>query len=405
NTEQRERIRRIAEERTAHLTEGDLAVLGYDRWITGLEAGVAAHHAGMVPAFKETVEELFAAGLLSAVFATETLALGINMPARTVVLESLTKFTGETHEMMQPGDYTQLTGRAGRRGIDVAGYGVVLHSRYVRFEEVTGIAAAGSHPLISSFRPTYNMAANLIANYDEERAVELLEASFAQFQRHGDSSGAEKRLEEMERRLADERSKAECERGPIAEYAAMVEAGGQKRDGGPAGIFRPGDVIDVPSGPRAGRYAVLKLLGRTDGRPRLLVMGTSGRVSTIGARDVGAGSSRVGTIQLPVPLRPRDRRFREETLRSLRRVPAQPRRRRRDPDTPRHPVAECPDVEEHLRWFRRARRTERRIVQLRDSLRSQGVGLVEEFEAIQALLAEWGYVEGWALTPRGTRLR
>jgi hypothetical protein len=97
----RPEIRRIAEERTAHLTDADLGVLGYDRWIAGLEAGVAAHHAGMVPAFKETVEELFAAGMLGAVFATETLALGINMPARSVVLESLSKFNGETHELMQ----------------------------------------------------------------------------------------------------------------------------------------------------------------------------------------------------------------------------------------------------------------------------------------------------------------
>src|SRR5690606_31818409 len=113
NTEQRERIRRIAEERTAHLTEGDLAVLGYDRWITGLEAGVAAHHAGMVPAFKETVEELFELGLLKVVFATETLALRINMPAKSGVLEPLSKFVGESHQTLRPGDYTPLTRRAG----------------------------------------------------------------------------------------------------------------------------------------------------------------------------------------------------------------------------------------------------------------------------------------------------
>ncbi|MGH8911323.1 MAG: DEAD/DEAH box helicase, partial [Acidimicrobiia bacterium] len=191
DADERAEIRRIAEERTDHLSDADLAVLGYDRWITGLEMGVAAHHAGMVPAFKETVEDLFAAGMLGAVFATETLALGINMPARTVVLESLSKFDGESHEMLQPGDYTQLTGRAGRRGIDDIGYGVVLHSRYVPFANVIEIAAAGSHALRSSFRPTYNMAANLVANYDEKRAIELLQASFAQFQQAADSGDAQ----------------------------------------------------------------------------------------------------------------------------------------------------------------------------------------------------------------------
>ncbi len=404
DTDDRSEIRRVVEKRTAHLSDADLSVLGYDRWVAGLEAGVAAHHAGMVPAFKETVEELFAAGMLGVVFATETLALGINMPARTVVLESLSKFTGESHELMMAGDYTQLTGRAGRRGIDEVGHGVVLHSRFVPFESVTEIAAAGSHPLVSSFRPTYNMAANLVANYDEDQAVELLQASFAQYQRTGDTAQAEKRLTEMETRLAEERELATCELGSVEEYAELLQAEGP-RDGGVAGTLRPGDVIDVPSGSRAGRYAVLKLLARDRGS-RLLVLGTSGRVSTIGRRDVVEGSSRAGRIDLPTPFRPRDRRFRQDALRSLRRVPdpVDSRRRRRTREVV-HPVAGCPDADEHVQALRRARRTERRIHQLRESLRDRGFGLVEEFDAIRSLLTEWGYLDGWDLTPRGVRLR
>ena len=94
----------MAAARTSHLGDRDLGVLGHDPWLAHLEHGVAAHHAGLVPAFKETVEDLFSRGLVRAVFATETLALGINMPAKTVVLESLSKFTGEGHELPQPGD-------------------------------------------------------------------------------------------------------------------------------------------------------------------------------------------------------------------------------------------------------------------------------------------------------------
>ncbi len=138
-----EEIRSVAERQTAHLDSRDLVALDYDEWLHGLEAGIAPHHAGMVPAFKETVEELFARGLVKVVFATETLSLGINMPARTVVLENLSRFTGETHEFLRPGDYTQLTGHAGRRGIDEVGYGVVLHSRYVPFVRVTELARRG----------------------------------------------------------------------------------------------------------------------------------------------------------------------------------------------------------------------------------------------------------------------
>lgn len=180
---ERKEIRSRAEEGTAHIAWSDLRALGYGRWLAALEKGVAAHHAGLVPAFKEVTEQLFCDGLVKLVFATETLALGINMPARTVVLDRLSKFTGEGHELMLPGEFTQLTGRAGRRGIDTVGHGVVLHSPYVPFERIVSIADLGSHPLRSSFRPTYNMVVNLIANYPRRQAERLLEASFAEFQR------------------------------------------------------------------------------------------------------------------------------------------------------------------------------------------------------------------------------
>lgn len=186
---EREEIRARVEEGTAHLRDSDLQALGYGTWLDGLENGVAAHHAGLVPAFKELTEQLFCDGLVKLVFATETLSLGINMPAYTVVLDQLSKFTGEGHELMLPGEFTQLTGRAGRRGIDTVGHGVVLHSRYVPFERVTAIADLGSHPLRSSFRPTYNMVVNLIANYPRRKAEQLLEASFAQYRQRGARSG------------------------------------------------------------------------------------------------------------------------------------------------------------------------------------------------------------------------
>ena len=179
---ERNEIRRRAEEGTRHLEWSDLRTLGHDRWLARLEQGVAAHHAGLVPAFKEVVEQLFCDGLIKVVFATETLALGINMPARTVVLDRLSRFTGESHEMLLPGEFTQLTGRAGRRGIDTVGHGVVLHSPYVPFDRMASIARLGSHPLRSSFRPTYNMLVNLVANYSRPRAERLLAASFAEFQ-------------------------------------------------------------------------------------------------------------------------------------------------------------------------------------------------------------------------------
>ena len=113
----------------------------------GLQRGIAAHHAGLLPTFKEVVEELFAAGLVRAVFATETLALGINMPARTVVIERLDKWNGEAHADLTPGEYTQLTGRAGRRGIDVEGHAVVLWQPGIDPAAVAGLAGTRTYPL------------------------------------------------------------------------------------------------------------------------------------------------------------------------------------------------------------------------------------------------------------------
>ena len=165
---EREAIRTIVDERLRGLTDDDLAVLGYGELLAQLEAGVAPHHAGMVPAFKEAVEQCFVAGLLKVVFATETLAVGVNMPARTVVIEKLTKFTGDHHEMLTAGEYTQLTGRAGRRGIDDVGQAVVLWSPFVAFDQVAELAASRAFHLRSAFRPTYNMAANLVRSYTRE---------------------------------------------------------------------------------------------------------------------------------------------------------------------------------------------------------------------------------------------
>ena len=400
-------IRELTEEGTAHLTDDDLAVLDYDRWAWALEAGVAAHHAGMVPAFKETVEELFKQGLVKVVFATETLALGINMPARSVVIENLSKFDGESHELLQPGDYTQLTGRAGRRGIDVEGFGVVLHSPFVKFRQVTEIASTGAHELKSSFRPTYNMTANLVANYSEERAQELLRASFAAFQREDARTEAGERIEALEHQLAKEEAQASCELGNVEEYLAMVEAAPPShRREGIASLLVPGEVVDINGGARDGRYVVLKRLSSKNGGARYLVLSTSGRVSTIGYRQIPDDSQQVALIDLPKPFRPRDRRFIQDTVRLLRKVP--PGRSDRSPRSHmmiEHPVAECPDAAHHVSALRRARRLRIRLEQQRSMRRSSGFGLVEEFLAIQELLTRLDYLRGWSLTPRGHRLR
>jgi ATP-dependent RNA helicase HelY len=197
--EERTEIRQTALRYTQNIAEEDLEVLGFQEWLTALERGIAAHHAGLLPSFKGAVEDLFQRGLVKAVFATETLALGINMPARTVVLEKLIKFNGEAHVPITPGEYTQLTGRAGRRGIDIEGNAVIQWSPTVDSASAAGLASTRTYPLRSSFSPTYNMAINLIARFGRETARRSLESSFAQFQADRAVVGLTRQIRKMKR--------------------------------------------------------------------------------------------------------------------------------------------------------------------------------------------------------------
>lgn len=218
-SEERLEIRATAQKYTENIAQEDLETLGFHEWISGLERGIAAHHAGLLPSFKSAVEELFQRGLLKAIFATETLALGINMPARTVVLEKLDKWNGEAHVAITPGEYTQLTGRAGRRGIDIEGNAVVQWSPTVDSATAAGLASTRTYPLKSSFSPTYNMAINLISQLGRQRARHSLESSFAQFQADRAVVGLTRQIQKNERAIADFTTNAECHLGDFAEYA------------------------------------------------------------------------------------------------------------------------------------------------------------------------------------------
>src|SRR6478752_5217505 len=225
---ERKEIAEIIDRRTGGLPEEDLQALGFWEWREGLLAGLAAHHAGLVPAFKETVEECFVRGLVKAVFATETLALGINMPARTVVLERLVKWNGEAHVDVTPGEYTQLTGRAGRRGIDVEGHAVVVWAPGVDPATVAGLASTRTFPLKSSFRPSYNMAVNLVSSFGRARARELLGSSFAQFQADRSVVGLARSAARHERDAERFAAEMHSDRGDVGQYAELRRQIGER---------------------------------------------------------------------------------------------------------------------------------------------------------------------------------
>ena len=428
--EERRQIRAIAEEHVEALSDEDLQVLDFAGWVSGLEAGYAAHHAGMVPPFKEAVEACFAAGLVKAVFATETLSLGINMPARTVVIEKLTKFSGERHEFLTPGEYTQLTGRAGRRGIDDTGYAVVLWSPFVPFDQVAGLAGARTYALTSSFRPTYNMAANLVRRYPPDVAHHLLNLSFAQFRADSDVVRLETQLERSTTALEDARRAARCDRGDSEEYRRLIRASeesARQRPSMTADVIaalervRPGDVLVVPGGRQGGRVAVLSTSRRRGGDIRVRAVTADHKLVSLGPRDFPAPPVALARITLPAPYAPNSNSFQRQVASSLiasridgdAAVTTAPAGRRQvrgavalsqAAAAEQHPVASCPDARAHLRALDRAERLSRDVERLQRRVKGRLESLARQFDRVLRVLEAWGYVDGWSLTDGGTRL-
>ncbi|MGC5627262.1 DEAD/DEAH box helicase [Georgenia sp. Z1344] len=341
-------IRRHHEAATAALPPADLGVLGYDRWAHALEQGVAAHHAGMLPVFKEVVEDLFAAGLVKVVYATETLALGINMPARSVVVERLDKWDGSAHTALTPGEYTQLTGRAGRRGIDVEGHAVVLYADGVDPAHVAGLASRRTYPLRSAFRPTYNMAVNLLQRLDLTSARHVLEQSFAQFQADRSAVGLAKQVRRHERSVAELAEQMTCHLGDFAGYQELRErlAGveGQESKARSAArrreteasflAVRRGDVVAFGRGRRTEHAVVLEAAESAMDRAGIQVLGDDRRVRRLTATEVPHGLEVVSKVQIPRRFNPRNATERRDLGSSLRNALAQGTRPRADAPRP-----------------------------------------------------------------------
>ena len=297
---ERREIRTVLDDELAGIGVEDEEVLGITAFRRAVMDGYAAHHAGMLPLLKTVVEHLFARGLIKVVFATETLALGINMPARSVVLEKLVKFNGVEHADLTPGEFTQLTGRAGRRGIDTEGHAVVVGGPRFDAPAVASLASKRTYPLRSAFRPTPNMAVNLLDRFDLARARETLETSFAQFQADRSVVGLARRAREIEDTVASYRDAVTCDRGDLLEYAEIQEqvaerektlararaAADRDRTRTVLGDLRRGEVIALPGGKRRGYAVVLDVDRAVLGGPQVDLLDTEGRRRSLRPGDV-----------------------------------------------------------------------------------------------------------------------
>ncbi|NLE96484.1 MAG: DEAD/DEAH box helicase [Propionibacterium sp.] len=429
-----EQLGAIADRHAAGLSFEDLQALGYEDFRMALMSGVAAHHAGQIPAFKAIVEEGFQTGALKLVFATETLALGINMPARTVVLEKLSKYNGETHADITAGEYTQLTGRAGRRGIDTEGHAVVLWQPGIDPRAVAGLASRRTYPLRSSFAPSYNMAVNLTAIMGRARAREMLDQSFSQFLTDKTVVQAARKNRRIREDLGGLEAQIECHLGDFMEYAQLredvsqLEASSAKhrraertaRTADSIASLMPGDIIWLE---KQGWSVVLRTGQRSakNTAPTVQTISQDHTVLRLAPHDFAGPVEAHGRIRVPRQFRLKERADRRSLVAALEvraaeleepqleqvlteeSHAAEIARLRRE--IRRHPCHACEERETHAVAAAKVLRLQRDVRRTDESVRGRANSLAVQFDRVCDVLEELGYLDGDQLTGEGTMLR
>jgi ATP-dependent RNA helicase HelY len=420
---ERSEILRVIQQRTNDLPDDDLAALNFGNWSEALSRGIAAHHAGLIPRFKEIIEELFQQGLIKLVFATETLALGINMPARSVVIEKLSKWNGETHVSLTAGEYTQLTGRAGRRGIDDEGNSIVLWHENFDPMVLGGLASTRTYPLKSSFRPGYNMAVNVIDALGFSRTENLLNESFAQFQSDAGSAGLLTQKRKNEEALTGYAEAMTCHLGDFLEYSTIRNSISEIEKGNVRNnrlllnntidevlrALQIGDVILAQHGRRTGPVVVIENLSVPDSEPRIITMNLEKEVRRMRKSDFVAEIEIVGKIKLPANFHGRSASSKNDLLSKLKKVQisGSPRSKGKAFDADmevaiqtlriemrNHPCHGCNDREEHARWSERYFRLHRDTANIDEQLRKRSNIIARDFENVCDVLLELGYLIG-----------
>ncbi len=428
-------IEEQALERAAWLPEEDLRVFGFDNYLQSLKLGLAAHHAGLLPIFKEIVEDLFAQGLVKVVFATETLSLGINMPAKTCVIESLYKFQGETHEMLTSTQYTQFTGRAGRRGIDKVGNAVILYSPFVTLSEVQQLARTASLPITSSFGISYNMAANLLKNYDFAEAVHVLNLSFAQYHADKEVVRLERNLKKLEGRIRKLFDKMSCEQAEAEDYlearnrlSRLEKELALRRNRRKAEAINheltelvPGDVLVIDRSGKRRAGVVLSLGEDKVGNPRIKLLDRYGRYLNAIHRHFRTPPEAIGHIEEKhlSPVTKKNRKFLMDSLAKFELPPRLPLDELEEEhpdhtlrqeveeakaDLSLHPCDGCERREDCVNAARSAGVLQNEMEELRRQMEARSDVASRKLANVRAVLNPLGYLEDDRPTTKGVML-
>lgn len=396
DSEEEAKIIQIINDRTSDLTSDDRIALRYDDFLEQAGAGISCHHAGMIPMFKEAIEQCFIEGLVKVVFATETLAVGINMPARAVVIEKLTKFTGENHMLLKASEFAQLTGRAGRRGLDDIGHALTLWNPFITFDQIVALALSRSFRLSSAFRPTFNMAVNLVRAHTRQGTHHVLNLSFAQFQTDKDVVLSEANLQ-SKKLAALELSRTANGVLEDIDDALPISISATELEIALRGL-RPGDVVLFESSILRGRGAIIATATRKSGT-RLTVVTASRKVLQLSATDLQSLPRRSGGIDLPVPYEPSQTEFLRETAKRLNKAKIF------EEFTAEPIIPESVSVlNPRSTRERRQQRLLNEITQMEQRMATRAGSVSARFDDVVVVLEELGYIQDWKLTEKGVLL-
>lgn len=433
---EKQQIREITDYYVNQIPAADYGALGIDFWQRALEEGLAAHHAGLLPIMKECVETLFSEGLIKVVFATETLALGINMPARTVVVESLQKWDGTARVNLTPGEFTQLTGRAGRRGIDPIGYAVVPVQSGVTPPRVAALASKRSYALVSAFRPTFNMAVNLLQRTNYKYARSILERSLAQFQADAQVSKSVEARTQWQRQADAATEKMVCSRGDFAEYqqisadlTALRKAQRNQRSA-PKRLrgrdeFSAVSIGDVVSY-RRGRHRAFALVVDIEQTPAgyvvLSTITSKGSAQQFTSGQLDGDCTVVGHMNLRPSTKTQSAKDRAKLAGALKAgvrdgiFSAEGQRLAKPDDYGEqieelhqtllhHPCHDCPDRSQHQEWARKASSFLAQVNRLNEQIEHKTGTIAKQFDGVCEVLRNLGYLnDSLEVTPAGCRL-
>ncbi|PKZ89976.1 DEAD/DEAH box helicase [Trueperella bernardiae] len=415
---QQREVRARLRELRADLSEEDQRAVRFGFWAKAMTRGFCAHHAGMFPALKELAEDLMEDGLLKLVYATGTLALGIDMPVRTVVLEELQRWNGADFVPLTATEYTQLIGRAGRRGKDKVGHAVVMHTDELDIQELADLGSGRVEPLQSAFFPSYNSVVNLLAFHPYEDARAIMGTSFAQYQRNaelgevrGRIARVRARLEEVEAELA-----GECRDGSLPDYlrlrrtakrASKAERKRAKRE------YRKhiADSWDVAATgrlyafARGGEldYGVVLSVG-----PKLRLVDLNGDMAWLREEELSSELRDLGTIPMPFGLSPRKVEVRANIADAMWEAVGERIELGTDRDLTgswdrfavtssdeldAHPVHHCPDLTEHIRTGSEFTSLLDNLEQLEADSEAYDDSVAKEFDATAGVLARLGYLQ------------